>query len=289
MPLIDTHQLVWIEKSLPGGRVTKKDVNTELAELKKSDKRRSSFTVDVFSGYLKETRNHQSKVVKWLDEQGLPWGLKQVLIINNKIPDVMAKLDDEKTENEKLYEKFLVSLPENMMRDKAAYELGDLFSESDYKTYDLLKSKWKFQKHRGLVPDPDCDPRAGWSVSEAEEMKKTLKSQEDHLYKEATRELLKRASEPLKNVVNKCKRYDGGKDGRFNTKSFINNVRDVVNSMVDGNLRDDPEIENIRKQMLSTICPLDPKSLRESESMRTKAAQDAEDILLRIGSFGSSV
>ena len=65
---------------------------------------------------------------------------------------------------------------------------------------------------RDTVPDPETDIRAGWSVTQMDEMKKVMEEQESANVKIATVELLERLAAPLKNVFDKMSRYDGGKD-----------------------------------------------------------------------------
>ena len=289
MALADSHQLIGIEKGLPGGRVSRKDVNAELAEQKKSDQDRSSVSVDVYAGYLRECRNHQNATANWLKKQGLPWSFGQVLVPNNKVADVVAYLDDAKLHNEMLYQSFLDNFPARMEEDKKTGRLGDLYEQDDYQSVERLRSKWKFEVMRDTVPDPEKDPRAGWANAEMESMKKAMKEQEDAHVKEATIELLKRLVAPIKNIVDKTARYDGGRDGRFNTNSFINNVRDVVETIPSLNLRDDPELDQIRRQVIAEICQLDPQDLRDDPDLRKKANESATDILDRVGNFGSSL
>ena len=264
-------------------------MNSELAVQKKSDESRSSVSVDVFARYLKECRNHQNATSNWLKRQGLSWSFGQVLIPNNKIAEVVAYLEDQRVHNERLFSRFIENLPANMKDDDRAGRLGDLFDATDYKTVARLKSQWKFDVIRDTVPDPESDIRAGWSVTQMDDMRRVLEEQESVNVKAATIELLERLAKPLKNVFDKMSRYDGGKDGRFNNKSFINNVRDVVDTMVANNLRDDPELEGIRRQVIADICQLNPEDLREDADLREHTKKNTASILERMGDFGSSL
>lgn len=290
MALADTHQIIALRKKLPAGRVSKKDVNRDLAALQKSDPDRSNVSVDVFARYLAPCRNHQNSTANWLKKQGLAWGFRgQVLVPNNKVPDVVAYLEDQRLHNEKLFREFLEALPGHMEKDKKDHQLGGLFDPNDYKTAKELDGKWEFVIMRDTVPDPTQDARAGWSLTQIEEMKKAMKEQEKANVKSATIELLARIEKPLKNVVDKMTRYEGGRDGRFNTKSFIGNIREVVETMISNNLQDDPELDSIRKAMIADICQLDTKELRDSEVLREDTKKKAQSILDRVGNFGASL
>ena len=107
--------------------------------------------------------------------------------------------------------------------------------------------------------------------------------------KEATVELLKRVTEPLRNIVDKMSRYEGGRSGRFSTKTFIGNVRNVVDTMITGNLRDDPEMESIRREIVMEICGLETDDLRDDPELREETKDKAEKILNRISAFGADL
>ena len=290
MALADTHQIVAVKTSLPTGRVTKRTENWELAENKKSDPARSNVSVDIFAKRLSECRTHNSMVRRWLDEQGLPWGFRgQRLVPNSKIDEIVRFLENARIESDRLYKEFLGALPGFIEEDKRDHSgLGELFNLSDYQDTLILEDKWNFEILRDTVPDPDSDPRAGWSQQQVDEMRTALKRQEESNVREATIDLTKRIEQPLKRIVEAMNKYDGGKAGRF-TNTLIPNVRELVETMVGLNLRDDKELEGIRKNLLIDICPLDEDDLRKDPVLRREAKEKAEAILNRVGNFGSSL
>ena len=171
MALADTHTIVALKTGLPSGYTTKREINAEIANQKSSDEKRSSFKVDVFAEYLSPVRKHQVASSNWLKLQGLPWAfVGQVLIPNPEMDRVIMTLDDDKTENEKLYKQFLMELPANKERDKQNGRLGDLFNEEDFKSEEYLEGRWKFEILQTPVPDPETDVRAGWSLKQMEDM-----------------------------------------------------------------------------------------------------------------------
>ena len=290
MALADTHQIIAIKSSLPGGRVTKRNENSELADQKKSDPLRSNVSVDIFASRLKQCRAHHAAVRKWLDEQGLPWGFRgQRLVPNSRIDEIVNFLENARIESNMLYREFLHSLPGFIEEDRQELSgLGDLFDARDYDSVADLEHKWKFEILRDTVPDPNADPRAGWSPRQVEEMRAALLRQEESNVKEAMADLASRIEDPLNRIVDAMSKYDGGRNGRF-TNTLIPNVRELVDTLGGLNLRDDKELDAIRKQLATDICPLEEEDLRKDPELRREAKQKAESILNRVGNFGANL
>ena len=290
MALADTHQIVAVKTSLPSGRVTKRSENWELAENKKSDPARSNISVDIFAKRLSDCRAHTSRVRRWLDDQGLPWGFRgQRLVPNSKIDESIRFLENARIESDRFYKDFLRALPGFIEEDKREHSgLGELFNQGDYQDVITLEDKWNFEILRDTVPDPESDPRAGWSQQQVDEMRTAMKRQEESNVKEATIDLTRRIEQPLRRIIEAMEKYKGSKSGRF-TNSLIPNVRELVDAMVGLNLKDDRELENIRKDLLTGICPLEEEDLRKDPGLRKETKEKAEAILNRVGNFGASL
>ena len=290
MALADTHQIVAVKTSLPSGRVTKRSENWELAENKKSDPARSNISVDIFAKRLSDCRAHNSRVRRWLDDQGLPWGFRgQRLVPNSKIDESIRFLENARIESDRFYKDFLRALPGFIEEDKREHSgLGELFNQGDYQDVITLEDKWNFEILRDTVPDPESDPRAGWSQQQVDEMRTAMKRQEESNVKEATIDLTRRIEQPLRRIIEAMEKYKGSKSGRF-TNSLIPNVRELVDAMVGLNLKDDRELENIRKDLLTGICPLEEEDLRKDPGLRKETKEKAEAILNRVGNFGASL
>ena len=151
-----------------------------------------------------------------------------------------------------------------------------------------LEDKWNFEILRDTVPDPESDPRAGWSQQQVDETRTAMKRQEESNVKEATIDLTRRIEQPLRRIIEAMEKYKGSKSGRF-TNSLIPNVRELVDAMVGLNLKDDRELENIRKDLLTGICPLEEEDLRKDPGLRKETKEKAEAILNRVGNFGASL
>ena len=230
---------------------------------------------DVFNEFLKPVRNHQAKARKYLSSEGLPWG-PWTLIPHNVADEVFPELDKREVENQELWQAFVLAYPGIVSERRV--EMGDLFDPGDFPDIELLKNKWRFKVHSTAVPDPENDIRAGWSHKQMQEMQAAMRRQEDEHTRDATIEMLKRVLNPLANIEDKMDRYNGGREGRFSTKTFIGNLQKAVEQMIPGNLRDDPEIEVIRQDIIRELCDITPEELRKSDSLRSTAGKKAKDL-----------
>jgi len=301
MALADSHQLVSVSASLPGGRKAKKKERDELAASKGCDSELITVNADIFNTYLKPIRNHQTQIRKEAAKYGLGWTSPWTCIPNYRIDEVIPVLESMKIENQEMWLEFLRKYPDII--EERRKRMGVMFNESDFPDIEVLKHKWNVEINRDTVPDPERDIRAGWSDKEMREMKKAMVELEDRNVRAATVELLKRVRAPLSNVIDKAfrpEKKDGekkdGRSGRFATKTFIGNVRTIVDGMVDGNLRDDPEIESLRKEIIHDICGLDPTDLREDKTLLKNTGKKAEalvkktdDLINRVSTFGDGL
>ncbi len=90
----------------------------------------------------------------------------------------------------------------------------------------------------------------------------------------ARNDLVARIVEPLVRIVDRL----SDPDAKFQD-SLIGNIRTIADSIPALNVTDDPAIEDIRLRILAGLATLDPDSLRESRSDRSRAATEANAIL----------
>lgn len=301
MALGDSNQLVSVSASLPGGRKAKKSERDELAASKGCDAELITVSADIFNTYLKPIRNHQTQIRKEVSKYGLGWTSPWTCVPNHRIDEIIPALEAMKIENQEMWREFLRKYPDIV--EERRNRMGVMFNESDFPDIEVLKHKWKVEINRDTLPDPERDIRAGWSDKEMRQMKQAMVELENRNVKAATVELLKRVRTPLSNIMDKAfrpEKKDGqkkdGRSGRFTTKTFIGNVRTIVEQLVDGNLRDDPEIESLRKEIIHDICGLDPTDLREDKTLMKNTGKKAEalvkktdDLINRVSTFGEGL
>ena len=296
MAIADSHQKLAVRKGgIPSGIAPHKAAAREVAEAHGADPDIvRPVPLDIFATYIKPVRAGMGRMSKENFRWGIPWDSPWAIHPNQNIDKVVPILEEMKEENRALYDAFCDDYP-NVLEDRVA-KAGDLVSIDNFPTADELRGKWYVEIERGVLPDAASDIRAGWSHKQMEEYKAATKKQTERYARQAVITLLREVRAPIENIVDKAARYEGGRSGRFVTKTFIGNVHDVVDKMIPMNLADDPEIEALRKEIIDGICDLDPKDLREDKDALKEAGKKAQaivqktdKIINRVGQFGAGL
>ena len=296
MSLADSHQKLAIRKGgIPSGGVPNKEAALEVAAAHGADPDMiGPVPVDIFKQYVKPVRAHMGRMSKENFRFGIPWDSPWAIHPNNNIDKVVPILEEMKQENRSMYLEFCDDYP-NILEDRVA-RAGDLVTIDMFPSADELRTKWYIEIERGNLPDPSTDVRAGWSHRQMEDYKTAVNRQTERYAKSAVLTLLNEVKRPIHNIVDKSARYDGGREGRWSTDTFIGNVQEVVDKMIPMNFADDPEIEALRKEIISDICGLDSKELREDKDLLKDAGQKAQKIvnktdkiINRVAQFGAGL
>jgi len=279
MSLADSHQKLAVRKGgIPSGGVPNKEAALEVAAAHGADPDMiGPVPVDIFKQYVKPVRAHMGRMSKENFRWGIPWDSPWAVHPNNNIDKVVPILEEMKEENKSMYEDFCDDYP-NILEDRVA-RAGDLVTIDMFPSADELRGKWYIEIERGNLPDAKSDIRAGWSHKQMEDYKTAIGRQTDRYARSAVLTLLSEVRKPIRNIVDKSVRYDGGREGRFSTKTFIGNVQEVVDKMIPMNFADDPEIEALRKEIIKDICGLDPAELREDKVLLADTGKRAQNLV----------
>tara|TARA_R100000805_G_C3612077_1_gene112830 strand:- start:152 stop:1060 length:909 start_codon:yes stop_codon:yes gene_type:complete len=280
MSLRDSHQLLEIHCSLPGGSKQNQEAIGELSHTYNCDPELINVTNKLFSLELKDVRAHQAKLRKEGKKHGLPFDPPAVIIRYSVVDKVMPLLEEMKQENFYMYQQFLKIYPDIIeARRRDGTGMGRMFNESDFPSVKALEEKWAIHIDLKELPDPNSDVRVGASDAQIQRTRKSMQEQQDRFIRQAVVSMLAEIRGPLANIVEKRDVYKGGRKGRFHNATFIGNVRDVVNKIIPNNLTDDPEIEEIKRDLIREICPLEPQELRDNPAMLKNAGDNAEEII----------
>ena len=178
----------------------------------------------------------------------------------------------------------LAKLPSDIAR--AQYRLGTLFKSEDYPSDEQVKSKYTFEIM--IIPFPiTSDFRIELSDSETEELR--LKIQND--ISSTTEAAMKNAWTRIHDVVIKMSgrlsAYDTDADGAVVGKfhdTLITNARDLVDLLPHLNVVDDILLDKCKDE-LAELCKHDPKSLRDSKTLRTEVSNGAAAMAKTIGAM----
>ena|SRR5437588_2257241 len=170
---------------------------------------------------------------------------------------------------------------------EAEVRLGGLFRADDYPTSRELRSKFSFETR--VMPLPDAgDFRVALGDEEKERIKREITAAVEASLQVASRELWQRLYEAVKHMADRLGAYkvtEEGVEHPFRDSVVINLVK-LVDFLPKLNVTRDPELEHMTEQVRASLL-VDPKQLRESESVRAETAKAAMSIADRMAIYMS--
>jgi len=238
------------------------------------------FHKHLFGGPVKElsavvTASHY---LRWTHyAQTLPWSDAGWRLLPTANYMEYAKIMREKQANfEDAVERFVSAYP-GLVRD-AKQKLNGMYRAADYPTAQSVRRKYHSSIERQPIPHGD-DFRVSLP---REELKRVAKEVEERVAKCVERAMMDAWARLDTAVVDLKERL--GKDAKGLRNGVIAKLGELADVLGRLNLTQDPALEKARKQVLTQLATLDPKSLKEDETARSRAAQQVEDILKQVRS-----
>lgn len=285
--LSNGYTLIHVQFSLPGGTTKRGDLEQELANMKgmADSDLLSTRLVTYNNDKLKSVRKVHTELKKYVKSKTVAWDDRNFrLIKNSDLSEVEDRVQDAILKAEPLFSEFLADYPDHIERQKLL--MGSAFSESDFPTVDALRSSHEIKINYQVVPDPDIDARAGMTADQAVRFKQSIERQNIEKLRHATNDVAERVRAAVEHFKDRMDNYDGTKKGSFNN-TVVSNMRDIAKLLQSFNIGNDPQIDQVINTLVRDICTADPDELRKNDESRSKASEQAQDILSRIGSFGS--
>jgi hypothetical protein len=164
--------------------------------------------------------------------------------------------------------------------EKGPERMGGMYDRDDYPTPQEVKGKFTFKVHYAPITHSSDWRIGGLAEDETKKLAAAVAERERELLAGA----MKSVWERLHKVVAKVVEVLGTADAIFRD-TLIGNVIDLCNILPDLNLEDDPQLEDLRKEVERSIGSLDPAMIREDPEGRKKVAEDAQVILDKIGGY----
>jgi hypothetical protein len=168
---------------------------------------------------------------------------------------------------------------------EAKGRLGGLFRADDYPTPQELGSKFSFETR--VMPLPDAgDFRVALGDEEKDRIKRQITAAVEASLQVASRELWQRLYEAVKHMAARLDAYKVTEDGVEHPfrDSVVTNLVKLVDMLPKLNVTRDPELERMAEQVRASLL-VDPKQLRESESIRAEIAKTATSIADRMAIY----
>ena len=279
--LVDLNISVWT------GRKQDKRVSDEIDAAKSTKTRAGNYHKKLLAGTQKldDLQKLVTGIRSWHYIQTLPWsdGGSRLLPMKNFF-DYKATLADFEIQFTDAVDAFLADYP--TLVSAAAFQLGDLFDSSEYPDAEKLRDKFKFRYV--FLPVPEV---GDFRIDVNEQHKAELVQQYESFYQnklsEAMQEAWDRLHECLSKMSEKLANADSPRltrDGDENytqifRDSLVTNAVELCELLTKLNVTNDPKLENVRKNLESTIAGVSAKELREDDDLRLGVKAEVDKIL----------
>src|ERR1700722_5603599 len=169
--------------------------------------------------------------------------------------------------------------------DQAKTRLGGLFREEDYPACNELVAKFSFATK--VMPLPDAgDFRVVLGDEERDRIKRQITAAVEASLQVGSQELWQRLYEGVSHMAERLTAYKVTGEGVEHPfrDSIVTNLVKLVDVLPKLNVTNDPELERLTDQVHASLL-VDPKELRQSESVRAETAKTAAEIAQRMASY----
>ena len=211
--------------------------------------------------------HHYLKTLPWLDKG-------QRIIASRTFQDYTADMRNFRYQRETLVQGFLDGYDDWI--EQARSMRGSLFKYSEYPTIHQARNRFRFELGAEPIPH-SADFRVTLAAPDMEAIQISLDQRLREAELTARRDLYRRMAEPVCKLLERL----SDPDARF-TDATLNALREIVTSLPDVNVMDDPEVELLRQAIATQLCHLDPESITTSKSDRSRAAAKANGILAKM-------
>jgi len=234
----------------------------------------------IIDGPVKARQHAQHKIHDYLTSK---WASRGVNILKATVYEEYAtKMAQAEEDFWKEVELFMARYESfyNNLYEKGPERMGGMYDRKDYPHPSEVRKKFTFKVHYAPITHSSDWRIGGLSGDETQKLAAAVAERERELLAGAMREVWGR----LHKVVGKVVETLGTADKIFRD-TLIGNVIDLCNILPDLNLEDDPDLEDLRKQVERSIGSMDPSILREDPVARKEAAKDAKDLLDKMGGY----
>lgn len=173
-------------------------------------------------------------------------------------------------------EKFISAYPD--LVEEAKIRLNGLFSEDDYPPVNAIRTKFSFDVVINPIPAAG-DFRVSLTSDEIARVRREIETRVEKAQNAAMNDLWTRLYKAVKHMADKLSQTrEDGKAPIFRD-SLVENLCSLSGLLPRLNVTNDPNLENMRRQVEEKLCLHTPQELRKSPETREEVARDAKSIL----------
>lgn len=234
---------------------------------------------------LENIIKHASAMRTWWNTVSAPWfdnGMRVYNVAGHI--DIMQAYGDMARYRDDLIAKFLAEYP--ALREKARFDLNDLFDESEYPLTPVVASRFTCSFEVMPLPDTgDFRVVQGLDEAEIERLRMGAVESERARLAGAADNAVRRLHEAVSIMADRMKVFTEKEDTDDKTRkyfdSWVTNVKTMAELMPQLNLTGDPALNELAEEA-ARLAQDDPQAYKMSRDLRTEATARAETIAAKL-------
>lgn len=260
------------------GRRTDRQTASEITQSKGAKSNATSVQKYLFAGDddLRHIQSMASATRERINKITLPWNDYGVRLVPTKaFFEVVRELEDSRTEFENSVADFLSSYRNKV--SNAAFSLGALFNAGEYPSVADVARRFKFNFEFSPVPSAG-DFRVDIPNEAMDKIRAQFSYSTDNKTNAAVLSLTERLLETVHTLRDRCTAPSEGPRPRL-YEATLENAKELCDIAKGLNMFDDPDIEDMRVQLMHSLEGVDIYTLRSSDNLRDKVRNDMQEIL----------
>jgi len=270
--LVDLNISVWT------GRKMDKKVSAEIDADHSTQVRAGNYHKALMAGAqeLEAINKYAGSIRSWHSQQTLPWSDAGTrLVPTMRLFDYKTELATREREFEHLVNEFLIAY--DTLVQGAQFRLGSLFNANEYPPRDVVASKFGFRYVFSPLPTSG-DFRVDIGNEGLAELKQQFDTNQNRYIQQAMLDVWVRVRDVAERLSNQLRVDDSGGKGKL-YQSTLDGALELCEMLRSMNLTDDPELEQVRKNLQMTLQGVDLKELKKDEQVRLSVKSEIDDLI----------
>ena len=270
--LVDLNISVWT------GRKMDKKVSAEIDADHSTQVRAGNYHKALMAGAqeLEAITKYASNIRQWHSQQTLPWSDAGTRLVPTvRLFDYKAELAIREREFEHLVNEFLIAY--DTLVQGAQLRLSSLFKLRDYPPRDVVASKFGMRYVFSPLPTSG-DFRVDIGNEGLEELKQQFDTNQNRYIQQAMLDVWLRVKDVAERLSNQLRVDDSGGKGKL-YQSTLDGALELCEMLRSMNLTNDPELDQVRKNLQMTLQGVDLKELKKDEQVRLSVKSEIDDLI----------
>jgi len=270
--------LVTLTISVWTGRKMDKKVSAEIDADHSTQVRAGNYHKALMAGAqeLEAISKYASQIRQWHSQKTLPWSDGGERVVPTVILfDYKAELATREREFEHLINEFLIAY--DTLVQGAQFRLGSLFNADEYPPRDVVASKFGMRYVFSPLPTSG-DFRVDIGNEGLEELKQQFDTNQNRYIQQAMLDVWLRVKDVAERLSNQLRVDDSGGKGKL-YQSTLDGALELCEMLRSMNLTNDPELDQVRKNLQMTLQGVDLKELKKDEQVRLSVKSEIDDLI----------